>query len=129
MTKRFEQKVAIVTAGGSGIGAATATALARAGALVMVADISGRRAEAVAQAICQEAGHPPGDLHDQCDCVVALCAPESVERPRRLPQRRGHCEALYMGLQQVAKKWTQPIRDWKAVLNQFVILFGDRVPV
>lgn len=28
---------------------------------------------------------------------------------------------LYMGLQHVAKKWTQPIRDWKAALNQFVM--------
>ena len=36
---------------------------------------------------------------------------------------------LYMGLQHVAKKWTQPIRDWKAALNQFVILFGERVPM
>jgi transposase-like protein len=32
------------------------------------------------------------------------------------------------GLQHVAKKWTQPIREWKAALNQFVILFGERVP-
>jgi len=36
---------------------------------------------------------------------------------------------LYMGLQHVAKKWTQPIRDWKAALNQFVMLFGERIPV
>ena len=36
---------------------------------------------------------------------------------------------LYMGLQHVAKKWTQPIADWKAALNQFVMLFGERVPV
>jgi len=28
----------------------------------------------------------------------------------------------------VAKKWTRPIRDWTAALNQFVILFGERVP-
>jgi len=34
----------------------------------------------------------------------------------------------FMGLHNVAKKWTRPIRDWKAALNQFVILFGDRVP-
>jgi hypothetical protein len=27
-----------------------------------------------------------------------------------------------------AKKWTQPIREWKAALNQFVILYGERVP-
>lgn len=33
------------------------------------------------------------------------------------------------GLQHVAKKWTPPIREWKAALNQFVILFGERVPV
>ncbi len=36
---------------------------------------------------------------------------------------------LYLGLRNVAKKWTMPIRDWKAALNQFIILFGDRVPV
>jgi len=36
---------------------------------------------------------------------------------------------LYLGLNRVAKKWTMPIRDWKAALNQFVIMFGDRMPV
>ena len=36
---------------------------------------------------------------------------------------------LYLAINRVAKKWTMPIRKWKAALNQFVILFGDRVPV
>jgi transposase-like protein len=36
---------------------------------------------------------------------------------------------LYLAINRVAKRWTMPIRDWKAALNQFVILFGDRVPV
>jgi len=36
---------------------------------------------------------------------------------------------LYLGLRNVAKKWTRPIRDWKAALNQFIILYGDRMPV
>jgi putative transposase len=36
---------------------------------------------------------------------------------------------LYLALQNVAKRWTRPIRDWKAARNQFVILFGERVPV
>jgi transposase-like protein len=36
---------------------------------------------------------------------------------------------LYLAISRVAKKWTMPIRNWKAALNQFVILFGDRVPV
>jgi transposase-like protein len=38
-------------------------------------------------------------------------------------------KVLYLVLQQVAKRWTRPIRAWKAALNQFVILFGERVPV
>jgi len=35
---------------------------------------------------------------------------------------------LYLAINRVSKKWTMPIRNWKAALNQFVILFGDRVP-
>ncbi len=29
---------------------------------------------------------------------------------------------LYLGLREASKKWKRPIRDWKAALNQFVIL-------
>jgi transposase-like protein len=36
---------------------------------------------------------------------------------------------LFLALKNAAKKWTLPIRDWKAALNQFVILFGKRVAV
>jgi putative transposase len=36
---------------------------------------------------------------------------------------------LFLAINRVAKKWTMPIRDWKSALNQFVILFGDRVPM
>lgn len=35
----------------------------------------------------------------------------------------------YWGLRNVAKKWALPIRDWKAALNQLIILYGDRVSV
>lgn len=38
-------------------------------------------------------------------------------------------KVLYLGLQNVAQKWSMPLRDWKAALNQFVILFGERMPV
>ncbi|HLE19868.1 MAG TPA: IS256 family transposase [Vicinamibacteria bacterium] len=34
-----------------------------------------------------------------------------------------------LALHNIAKKWTMPIRDWKAALNQFTILFEDRMPV
>jgi len=36
---------------------------------------------------------------------------------------------LYLALNRISKKWTMPIRNWKAALNQFVILYGERVPV
>ena len=45
------------------------------------------------------------------------------------PNDESLVKVVYLALQQVAKKWTRPIRDWKAALNQFVILFGERVPV
>src|ERR671932_769962 len=45
------------------------------------------------------------------------------------PNDESLVKVLYLALQNVAKKWTRPIRDWKAALNQFVILFGERVPV
>ena len=45
------------------------------------------------------------------------------------PNDNSILKILYLAINRVAKKWTMPIRDWKAALNQFVILFGDRVPV
>jgi putative transposase len=36
---------------------------------------------------------------------------------------------LYLALNNIARKWTMPIRDWKAALNRFSILFDGRMPV
>ena len=33
-------------------------------------------------------------------------------------------KVLYLALHRVAEKWTMPIHDWKAALNQFLIVFG-----
>ena len=38
-------------------------------------------------------------------------------------------KVLYLALNNVSKKWTMPIRNWGAALNQFAIYFGDRVPM
>jgi len=35
---------------------------------------------------------------------------------------------FYLALENISKKWTMPIRDWKAALNRFTIQFGDRMP-
>ncbi len=56
MAEDFSGKVAIVTGGGNGIGAATCRAFARAGAHVAVADRDGAAAERVAREIAQDGG-------------------------------------------------------------------------
>jgi putative transposase len=35
---------------------------------------------------------------------------------------------LYLAMNNIAKKWTMPIRDWRAALNRFTIIFEDRMP-
>ena len=35
---------------------------------------------------------------------------------------------LYLALEHIVKKWTMPVVNWKAALQRFTILFGDRVP-
>lgn len=56
MSERFKSRTAVVTAAGSGIGAATARAFAREGARVVVADLSGKRAEEAAAGIAAAGG-------------------------------------------------------------------------
>ena len=35
---------------------------------------------------------------------------------------------FYLALTNISKKWTMPIRDWGLALNQFSIIFEDRMP-
>lgn len=36
---------------------------------------------------------------------------------------------IYLGLEQVSRKWTMPIPHWKMALQQLAILFEDRLPL
>ncbi|HUX89241.1 MAG TPA: IS256 family transposase [Gallionellaceae bacterium] len=54
---------------------------------------------------------------------------------RKITKNRGSFpsdEALlklfYLAIQNISKKWTMPIRDWKAALNRFTIQFEERMP-
>ena len=44
------------------------------------------------------------------------------------PNDEAMLKLLYLALRNIAKKWTLPIRDWKAAMNRFSILFEDRMP-
>ena len=69
------------------------------------------------------------------DCFIACVdglLPEAIERSFHCAGavvRGALRKLLYLGLREASKKWKRPIRDWKAALNQFVILYGDRVPI
>ncbi len=68
-------EVALVTGGGSGIGEAIATTLARAGAGVAVADLSEKSASRVAKAICESGGKAFAvqmDIADPASVEVAI---------------------------------------------------------
>ena len=65
----LENKVAIVTGAGSGIGEASAQRFAQEGAMVVVADIRGAKAEAVAAAIVADGGEAIAVEVDVADAV------------------------------------------------------------
>ena len=78
--ERLIDKVAIVTGGGGGIGGATARALAREGASVVVVDIDHASAERVTTGIAEAGGNAVAfraDLSDE-DQVVATIATARV---------------------------------------------------
>jgi len=44
------------------------------------------------------------------------------------PNDEAMFKLLYLALTNISKKWTMPIKDWKSALNQFSIMFGERLP-
>ena len=57
------------------------------------------------------------------------------ESLRKLTKHRGAfpsdealIKLLYLALRNISKRWTLPIRDWKAALNRFTIQFEGRIP-
>ena len=45
-----------------------------------------------------------------------------------LPSDEALLKLFYLALKNISRKWTMPIRDWKAALNRFTIQFDDRMP-
>ena len=43
-----------------------------------------------------------------------------------LPTDEAVTRLFYLALNNISKKWSMPIQDWKAALNRFTILFDER---
>ena len=79
---RLDGQAAVVTGGGSGLGAATAEALAQAGARVALLDIDAARAATVAARIGGSAH--PCDVTDAAAAEAALAAARAAHGPARV---------------------------------------------
>ena len=44
------------------------------------------------------------------------------------PNQEAPMKLLFLALEHIAKKWTMPVQNWKAALQRFTILLGERVP-
>jgi transposase-like protein len=47
---------------------------------------------------------------------------------KQYPNRESALKLIYMAIHEASKKWTMPIRHWKAALNHFAIMFENRMP-
>jgi transposase-like protein len=45
------------------------------------------------------------------------------------PNDESMFKLMYLALQNIAKKWTMPIHNWRSALNQFSIMFEGRMPL
>ena len=44
------------------------------------------------------------------------------------PNDEAAMKLIYLALQNISQKWTMSVKDWKAALNRFAIVFGERLP-
>jgi meso-butanediol dehydrogenase/(S,S)-butanediol dehydrogenase/diacetyl reductase len=112
MAGKLEQKVAVVTAGGSGIGAATVRRFAREGAAVVIADLSGSRAEQVRSEVAGTGGRTVAIKMDVAD-------PQAVEATIRLAlDSFGRLDVLFnnAGMAEVSLIHETTLESWERVL-------------
>ena len=50
-----------------------------------------------------------------------------IKKRKLFPTDDSARKVVYLAIQEASKKWTMPIRNWKAALNRFMIEFEDRV--
>lgn len=44
------------------------------------------------------------------------------------PNEESALKIIYLAIHEASRKWSMPIRNWKAALNHFAILYEDRLP-
>lgn len=52
---------------------------------------------------------------------------KAIRKRKLFPTDDSARKVVYLAIMEASKKWTMPIRNWKAVLNRFMIEFEDRL--
>jgi putative transposase len=47
---------------------------------------------------------------------------------KQYPNAESALKLVYLAIHEASKRWTMPIKGWKAALNHFAIAFEDRLP-
>jgi putative transposase len=53
---------------------------------------------------------------------------EIIKNRTMFPSDKAVFKIFYLALKNIIKKWTMPIHDWSGAMNQFAILFENRLP-
>lgn len=53
---------------------------------------------------------------------------KAIKNRKLFPHDQAAMKVVYLAIESAARKWTMPIRNWKAALNRFMIEFPDRMP-
>lgn len=53
---------------------------------------------------------------------------KAIKNRRLFPTAQAAIKVVFLATQAAAKKWTKPVQDWRSALNQFAILFDERMP-
>ena len=112
MAAKLDGRVAIVTAGGAGIGAATVRRFAREGAAVVIADLSGTRAKAVTEEVKAAGGRATFIKMDASD-------PEAIQATVKLAiDSYGRLDVLFnnAGMAEVALVHDTTLESWNRVM-------------
>jgi meso-butanediol dehydrogenase/(S,S)-butanediol dehydrogenase/diacetyl reductase len=112
MAGKLEGRVAIVTAGGAGIGAATVRRFAKEGAAVVIADLSGTRAKAVTDEVNSAGGRAAFIKMDASDA-------EAIQATIKLAiDSYGRLDVLFnnAGMAEVALIHDTTLESWNRVM-------------
>jgi len=53
-----------------------------------------------------------------------------IKHRQSFPNYEAAMKLIFMGLENISRKWTMLIRDWGTALNQFAVIYGvDRVSI